>query len=129
MQDMHNRFVLSVWGAVWTLLVTLAVVRWFELDGLPVAIGVAVLPGFLLFVYAVARPTSLRLVFRLVSSLVGLVALIVSLRYMASDSCQSDPLCGSAIMGPPIVDLGIFGMLVVIHVTIDRRNESNAKGP
>lgn len=128
MQDMQSRIALGVWGAVWSLLATLAVMRWFELGALPVAVAVSVLPGLSLFVYVVARPTSLRVVFRLVSSLMGLVALVVSLRYMASDGCQSDPLCGSAIMGPPIVDLGLFGTLVAVQMTLARNRGRNSPG-
>lgn len=83
----------------------------FERGNLPFAvepaIGLAVVPGLVLFAYVVARPTTPNVVFRFIG-----VAVVVgagcAFQYMSTESCRQDPFCGSSIVLPSTADIGVF---------------------
>lgn len=90
------------------------------LPGAAIALPLAVLPGFGLFVYVIARPSRRNLGVLAVSATIGLVAISANAVYMASPGCTRDALCGLNIANGAIGQVFAFFALKLGAVIVDR---------
>lgn len=116
----NRRFWVGAYALVWFSL-TVFFTLWSEIGVLAVLIPMTTLPGLLLFIPAIRRPTDVNLAWRLVGSLTGLALIAWASLTVRGGACQGDGLCWTQILNGMLADLTLSGLLWAFKPTLARR--------